>query len=215
MKLIGSVTSPYVRKVRIVMAEKKLDYQLILEDVWAANTTIGASNPLGKVPCLIMEGGEAVFDSRVIVEYLDILSPVGRLIPAQGRERAEVKTWEALADGLLDAAILARLEAHWPGRNAEQRCDAWIARQQGKIDAALKAMSIGLGDKAFCSGIHFSLSDVAVGCALGYLDFRFSELNWREHYPNLAKLQEKLAQRASFVETHPDRDPEPKLPLPQ
>jgi glutathione S-transferase len=211
MKLIGSATSPYVRKVRIVMSEKKLDYQLVLEDVWAANTTIGASNPLGKVPCLVLEGGEAVFDSRVIVEYLDTLSPVGKLIPAQGRERAEVKTWEALADGLLDAAILARLEATWPGRSAAQRCDAWIERQTDKINASLKAMSTGLADKAFCSGVHYSLSDVAVGCALAYLDFRFAEINWREPYPNLAKLQEKLVQRPSFVESHPDRDLEQKV----
>jgi glutathione S-transferase len=203
MKLIGSATSPYVRKVRIVMAEKKLDFQFILEDVWAANTTITASNPLGKVPCLVMEGGEAVFDSRVIVEYLDTLSPVGKLIPTQGRERAEVKTWEALADGLVDAAILARLEATWSGRSAKQRSDAWIDRQMGKIDATLKAMSTGLGDKSFCSGIHFSLSDVAVGCALGYLDLRFTQINWREMYPNLAKLQDKLMQRASFAETVP------------
>ncbi|MGA8785460.1 MAG: glutathione S-transferase C-terminal domain-containing protein [Polaromonas sp.] len=201
MKLIGSATSPYVRKVRIVMAEKKLDYQLIMEDVWAANSTITTSNPLGKVPCLVMEGGEAVFDSRVIVEYLDTLSPVGKLIPPQGRERAEVKTWEALADGVLDAALLARLEATWAGRSASQRCDAWIERQMSKIDAALKAMSTGLGDKAFCSGIHFSLSDVAVGCALGYLDFRFPEVNWRDAHPNLARLQEKLVQRPSFAET--------------
>jgi len=203
MKLIGSATSPYVRKVRIVMAEKKLDFQFILEDVWAANTTITASNPLGKVPCLVMEGGEAVFDSRVIVEYLDTLSPVGKLIPTQGRERAEVKTWEALADGLVDAAILARLEATWSGRNPKQRSDAWIDRQMGKIDATLKAMSTGLGDKAFCSGIHFSLSDVAVGCALGYLDLRFTQINWRELYPNLARLQDKLMQRPSFAETIP------------
>ncbi|MBW8720388.1 MAG: glutathione S-transferase N-terminal domain-containing protein [Polaromonas sp.] len=203
MKLIGSATSPYVRKVRIVMAEKKLDFQFILEDVWAANTTITASNPLGKVPCLVMEGGEAVFDSRVIVEYLDTLSPVGKLIPTQGRERAEVKTWEALADGLLDAAILARLEASWSGRAAKQRSDAWIDRQMGKIDATIKAMSTGLGEKPFCSGIHFSLSDVAVGCALGYLDFRFTQINWREMYPNLARLQDKLMQRASFAETIP------------
>ena len=203
MKLIGSATSPYVRKVRIVMAEKKLDYQMVLEDVWAANTTITASNPLGKVPCLVMEGGEAVFDSRVIVEYLDTLSPVGKLIPTQGRERAEVKTWEALADGLVDAAILARLEATWSGRSAHERSDAWIQRQMGKIEACLKAMSTGLGEKAFCSGIHFSLSDVAVGCALGYLDLRFAQVNWRESYPNLAKLQEKLVQRPSFMETQP------------
>lgn len=200
MKLIGSATSPYVRKVRIVMAEKKLDYQFVPDDVWAEDSTISTSNPLGKVPCLIMEGGEAVFDSRVIVEYLDTLSPVGKLIPAQGRERAEVKTWEALADGVMDAALLARLEATWAGRSASERCAAWIARQRGKIDQALKAMSTGLGEKAYCSGIHFSLSDVAVGCALGYLDLRFPEIAWREAHPNLAKLQEKLVQRPSFTD---------------
>jgi glutathione S-transferase len=203
MKLIGAITSPYVRKVRIVMAEKKLDYQFVQEDVWSADTTIGASNPLGKVPCLVMEGGEAVFDSRVIVEYLDGLSPVGKLIPPSGRERAEVKTWEALADGVLDAAILARLEATWPHRSAEQRSQAWIDRQLGKIHAALKSMSQGLGDKPFCSGIHFSLSDVAVGCALGYLDFRFPVIGWRSDFPNLAKLSEKLAQRQSFIDSKP------------
>ena len=201
MKLIGSATSPYVRKVRIVMAEKKLDYQFVLEDVWAQNSTMSASNPLGKVPCLVMEAGEAIFDSRVIVEYLDTLSPVGKLIPVQGRERAEVKTWEALADGVMDAALLARLEATWAGRAAGQRSDAWIARQMDKIDKALQAMNKGLGEKAYCSGVHFSLSDVAVGCALDYLDFRFAEIDWRKTHPKLAKLQEKLTQRPSFVET--------------
>ncbi len=204
MKLIGAIPSPYVRKVRVVMAEKKLDYHFILEDVWSADTQIATSNPLGKVPCLVMEGGEAVFDSRVIVEYLDTLSPVGKLIPTQGRERAEVKTWEALADGLLDAAILARLESTWPGRTDQQRSNAWIDRQMAKIDASLKSMSQGLGDKPFCSGIHFSLSDVAVGCALGYLDFRFPVIDWRTAHPNLARLAEKLNQRPSFVDTKPD-----------
>jgi glutathione S-transferase len=203
MKLIGSYSSPYVRKVRAVMAEKKLDYDFVTEDVWAATTTIAQSNPLGKVPCLVMEGGEALFDSRVIVEYLDTLSPVGKLIPASGRERAEVKTWEALADGIMDAAILARLEAVWAGRAAGERSQAWIDRQMGKIDEVLVAMAKALGEKSFCSGIHLSLSDIAVGCALGYLDFRFPDVQWRAAHPNLAKLQDKLAQRQSFIDTFP------------
>ncbi len=203
MKLIGAVTSPYARKVRVVMAEKKLDYQFILEDVWAATTTIASSNPLGKVPCLIMEGGEALFDSRVIVEYLDTLSPVGKLIPTVGRERAEVKTWEALADGLCDAAILVRLERTWAGRKARERSEAWIERQMGKVHGSVKAMSQGLGERAFCTGTHFSLADVAVGCALGYLDLRFPEISWRDDYANLAKLSEKLSTRTSFIDTKP------------
>lgn len=203
MKLIGSSTSPYVRKVRVVLAEKKLDCDFVREDVWAAQTTISESNPLGKVPCLIMEGAEALFDSRVIVEYLDTLSPVGKLIPTQGRDRAEVKTWEALADGVLDASILARLEATWGGRADTQRSQAWIDRQMAKVQAALKAMSQGLGEKPFCGGIHLSLADISVGCALGYLDFRFPEINWRTDHPNLLKLHDKLMLRPSFMETQP------------
>lgn len=203
MKLLGSTSSPYVRKVRVVMAEKKLDYAFVAEDVWSADTTISESNPLGKVPCLIMEGAEALFDSRVIVEYLDTLSPVGKLIPAVGRERAEIKTWEALADGLMDAAILARLEATWGGRTKAQRSQVWIDRQLGKVNATLKAMSHGLGEKPFCGGIHFSLADVAVGCALGYVDFRFPQIDWRGEYPNLVRLHDKLMQRASFADTMP------------
>jgi glutathione S-transferase len=202
MKLIGSLTSPYVRKVRIVMAEKRLDYQLELEDVWGSDRIL-ACNPLGKVPCLVMEGGEAVFDSRVIVEYVDTLSPVGKLIPDRGRERAEVRTWEALGDGVLDAAILARLENTWAGRTEGQRSPVWVDRQMKKVHASLAAMSKGLGDKPFCSGIHFSLSDIAVGCALGYLDFRFAQIDWRGQHPNLARLYEKLVQRQSFVDTAP------------
>lgn len=203
MKLIGSTSSPYVRKVRIVMAEKKLDYQHVTENVWAADTTISATNPLGKVPCLVIEAAEALFDSRVIVEYLDTLSPVGKLIPGVGRERAEVKTWEALADGVLDAAILARLEATWDGRSTAQRSQAWIDRQMGKIDTSLKAMARGLAEKPYCFGIHMSLADIAVGCALGYLDFRFPQIAWRAEHANLVKLQDKLMARASFADTAP------------
>jgi glutathione S-transferase len=202
MKLIGALTSPYVRKVRVVLAEKKLDYQLVLEDVWTTEAVVHA-NPLNKVPCLVMEGGEAVFDSRVIVEYVDTLSPVQRLIPSNGRERAEVRTWEALADGVLDAAILARLEQTWPHRSAEQRSDAWVQRQLGKVDAALAAFAKGLGDKPWCTGIHLSLADIAVGCALGYLDFRFPQIDWRTPHPNLTRLHEKLMQRQSFIDTAP------------
>jgi len=201
MKLIGSLTSPYVRKVRVVMAEKKLDYQLVLEDVWNTDNVI-KSNPLGKVPCLVMEGGEAVFDSRVIVEYVDTLSPVGKLIPPSGRERVEVRTWEALADGVCDAALLARMEATWAPRG-EARCQAWIDRQLMHVGAALKAMSLGLGDKPWCNGNHFTLADVAVGVALGYLDFRFPQIPWRNDHPNLTRLADKLATRPSFSDTVP------------
>src|SRR3546814_428618 len=127
MKLIGSLTSPYVRKVRVVMAEKKLEYEFVLENVWAENTQIQAYNPLGKVPCLLMDDNGSLFDSRVIVEYLDTLSPVGRLIPQQGRDRAATKCWEAIADCVLDAAVDNNLET--TQHPAELRRRQWFDRQ--------------------------------------------------------------------------------------
>jgi glutathione S-transferase len=201
MKLIGSLTSPYVRKVRVVMAEKKLDYRFVLEDVWGGDEML-KFNPLGKVPCLVMDGSEAIFDSRVIVEYLETLSPVGRLIPPAGRDRAEVRTWEALADGVCDALLLARLEANWGPREGA-RCQAWIDRQLSRVTSGVQAMSRGLGDKPWCNGKQFTLADVAVGCALAYLDFRFEQIAWRADHLNLAKLADKLAARQSFIDTLP------------
>jgi glutathione S-transferase len=202
MKLIGSLTSPYARKVRIVMAEKKLDYQHELQDVWASDAIL-QSNPLGKVPCLVLPGGETLFDSRVIVEYLDTRSPVSRLIPEGSRERIEVRTWEALADGVLDAAVLARLEQTWSGRTAEQRCQAWIDRQLEKITGSTAAISTGLAETPWCTGIHLTLADIAVGCALDYVSFRFPHILWREQHLNLARLADKLNARQSFIDTRP------------
>lgn len=201
MKLIGSLTSPYVRKVRIVFFEKKVDVDLEIENVWAADTKITHYNPLGKVPCLLLDDGEAIYDSRVIAEYVDTLSPVGRLIPTESRERATVKTWEALADGIKDAGILARLEATL--RPPERQSPVWVDRQIGKMKAALEQMSRKLGDNAWCHGNQMTLADIAVGCALGYLLFRFPNIAWQAQYPNLDALYQKLAQRPSFIETAP------------
>lgn len=200
MKLIASLTSPYVRKVRIVMADKKLDYELQLENVWAPDTKAAQYNPLGKVPCLINDDDTPLYDSRVIVEYLDTLSPVSHLIPKTGRERAIVKCWEALADGTLDAAIIIVKELQRP---AEQQSQEWIDRQYGKIHAALAAMENDLGTQSYCMGVGYSLADVAVGVLLGYLDFRFPQISWRDNAPNLARLYAKLSLRQSFIDTVP------------
>ena len=201
MKLIGSVTSAYVRKARVVLAEKKLDYQFELENVWAPETNIASSNPLGKVPCLVMEDGSTMYDSRVIAEYLDTLTPVCKLLPANSRDRANVKVWEALADGVLDAAVLAFLERTW--RPAGQQSQAWFDRQMGKVHAGLAVMSENLGEQPFCMGIHYTLADVAVGCTLGWLAFRFPDIAWRDTCPNLARLFDKLSERPSFKDTVP------------
>lgn len=201
MKLIGSLTSPYVRKVRIVFLEKKVAVDLELENVWAADSKIAHNNPLGKVPCLLLDDGEVIYDSSVIAEYADTLSPVGKLIPTGSRERATVKTWETLADGVEDAGILARLEATL--RPPEQQSPAWIERQMGKIHTSLGQMSRNLGENAWCQGNQMTLADIAVGCALGYLLFRFPNIAWQAQYPNLDALYQKLMQRPSFAETAP------------
>ncbi|MYM40451.1 glutathione S-transferase N-terminal domain-containing protein [Duganella qianjiadongensis] len=201
MKLIGSLASPYVRKVRVVLAEKKLDYQFVLENVWAADTTIDQLNPLGKVPSLIMEDGDVLIDSRVMVEYLDTLTPVCKLLPPNGRERADIKCWEALADGVLDAAILVRLER--TQRPPELQSEQWIERQMRKVHKGLEVVAARLGESPYCAGIHYSLADVAVGCMLGWLSFRFPEIDWRGSHPNLARLYDKLSERQSFKDTIP------------
>ncbi len=200
MKLIGSLTSPYVRKVRVALAEKRIDYEMQVDLPWNEDTKVPEYNPLGKVPVLLLDDGTSLFDSRVIVEYLDTVTPLGRLIPEGNRERTLVKRWEALADGISDAAAATVIETRRP---AKLQSKDWIARQRGKIDSGLKAVSIELGEKSWCSGDAYNLSDIAVGCALGFLDLRLPEIDWRASSPNLEKLYTKLMQRASFKDTVP------------
>ena len=200
MKLVGSYTSPYVRKTRVVLAEKKIDYEFVIDSPWTDSSGVPDLNPLGKIPVLVLDDDTCLFDSRVIVEYLDGVAPNNKLLPAPARERALVKRWEALADGLIDAAVAILLE----GRRADgERSEGWIARQQLKIERALAALAADLGDDAWCHGTAISLADIAVGCALGYLDFRQPALDWRGTHANLARLQDKLLQRASFSDTVP------------
>lgn len=200
MKLIGSLTSPYVRKIRIVLAEKKIDYDLVLDSPWGAGNSVTAINPLGKIPVLVLDDETTVFDSRVIAEYLDTVAPNNRLIPASGRERISVKRWEALADGVLDAAVAAFIESKRPDG---ERSSSWIERQRGKILTASQAMSDEIGSQPWCHGSTMSLADIAVGCALGYVSFRLGDIAWGAQYPNLAHLYGKLMQRPAFADTVP------------
>jgi glutathione S-transferase len=200
LKLFSASTSPFARKVRIALAEKKIDYELVETSAWDAQSPVHAVNPLGKVPVLSLDDGTHIFDSRVIVEYIDSVSPVSRLIPEPTRQRIAVRTWEALADGVSEALLLCVLEGRRP---APRRDAGWIARQRGKIDAGVAAMSAELAEGAWCNGEAYTLADIATGCALGYLHFRLPELDWRDRYPNLGKLAEKLAKRQAFMETAP------------
>ena len=200
MKLIASSTSPYVRKVRIALVEKKIEYQLLEMSPWAPDNPVHEWSPLGKLPVLVLDDGTRLFDSRVIVEYLDTVSPVSRLIPAPSRQRIAVKRWEALADGVSDAASSIVLERRRPAR---QQSGEWIARQKQKMTAGIAELSAELADKAWCNGEGYSLADIAAGCALGYLDLRHGEIDWRTDYSNLARLAEKLDKRPSFQDTAP------------
>lgn len=200
LKLVGSSASPFARKARIVAAEKRIEYTWEVRNPWAADATVSDLNPLGKVPVLVLDDGTALYDSRVICEFLDGASPIGKLVPAGNRERIEVRRWEALADGVVDAAALARQESQRP---THERSASWSERQMTKVARGLDALESQLGARAFCCGNNFTLADIAVGCCLGWLDFRYPSLDWREDRPNLARLAAKLVERPSFADTVP------------
>jgi glutathione S-transferase len=200
MKLIGSLTSPFVRKVRIVAAEKHIDYDFVVDIPWNEDTQVPQYNPLGKVPVWVLDDGKTLFDSRVIVEYLDGVSPAGHVLPKDQRQRIAVKRWEALADGVTDAAAAIFLEKKRP---AAKQDPAWIERQMDKVRAGLQAMSNDLGMQNFCTGEFFTLADICVGCCLGYLEFRFPDYEWRREQPNLSELYDRLVQRPPFKDTAP------------
>lgn len=200
MKLIGTHTSPYVRKTRVVLAEKKIDYDFVLESPWEPGSSVPNYNPLGKVPVLVLDDDSTLFDSRVICEYLDNAAPNNKLLPQPNRERIQVKRWEAVADGICDAAVNIVLERKRP---AAAQDSAWVARQWQKVERGVKLMAEDLGDDPWCHGNGLTLADLATGVALGYLSFRLAEFDWRTPYPNLAKLYDKLLARVSFADTVP------------
>jgi glutathione S-transferase len=200
LKLVSSPTSPYARKVRIALAEKKIEYEVEQTSPWEGDNPVHAYNPLGKLPVLVLDDGTCLFDSRVIVEYLDSVSPVSRLIPEPARQRIVVRRFEALGDGVCDATGLVVVEKRRPSR---QQSPEWIERQQRKIAAGVEEFARELSDKQWCNGEAYSLADIATGCALGYLDLRYPELDWRGRYDNLARLAERLDKRPSFADTRP------------
>ncbi len=200
MKLLASLTSPYARKIRVVLMEKRIEVDLVEENVWAADTKVGLHNPLTKVPVLVLDDGTSLYDSRVIAEFLDGISPVTRLIPEGGRDRAMVKRLEALGDGITDAGIAIFLERK---RDANQQGTDWITRQMGKVESGIAAVARELGDRKFCQGENMNLGDISVACGLLWLEFRMPEIKWRETYPNLRSWVERLEARTSFTETKP------------
>ena len=201
MKLLSSTASPYTRKVRIVLAEKKIECELEPVDVNPPQNPVNTHNPLGKIPTLILDDGSALYDSRVIVEFLDGKSPISRLIPEELRDRVAVQRWEALADGVLDAGLLVRYESL---RDQKEQSKGWTDKQIGRMQRGMTLMASELGERSWCHAERYSLADIAVGCCLGWLDFRKpGGVNWLADYPGLAKHYEKLMTRAAFADTKP------------
>ncbi len=198
VKLLGSHASPYARKVRAFAVEKGVELPFEVANPMADDSRVPAFNPLGKVPVLVLGDGRSLYDSRVIVDYLDGFGHGAPLIPAA--DRIEVRRLEALADGVLDAGVLIRLESLRPGA---ERSAAWIERQSDKVRRGLAALAADLGDREWYVAGRLTLADIACGACLGWLSFRLPQFGWAAEHPVLARLMQQLAPRPSFATTEP------------
>lgn len=200
MKLLASLTSPYARKIRILLAEKNLPFELVVDSPWEANTQVPEVNPLGKVPALVLDSGEVFFDSPVIAGYLETLDAAPVLLPSGGIERVRVRQTEALADGVLDAAVSAFLESRRP---EAQQSAASIERQFDKIRRSLDELERRANGRTWLDGDAMQLGDITVGIAMAYLELRLPQVDWRGGRPALSTLADRLFARPSFTATVP------------
>lgn len=200
MKLISATPSPYARKVRIALAEKGIAFELHTEVPWNDDTSLPHFNPLEKLPVLIPDRGEPLFQSSYILEWLERRHPEPPLLPRDDDGILAAKRLEVIADGVCDAVILIMFERMRPQGG---QSEAWIGRQRRKIDGGIAALADAVGTRRFAVGERFGLADIAIGSVLGYLGVRFPEKNWRGEYPALAAYAEALFARPSFAETLP------------
>jgi glutathione S-transferase len=201
MKLLAALISPYTRKVRVVLAEKKIECEMQIVDVVPADNPVNAHNPLGKIPTLLLDDGTALYDSRVIVEFLDSVSPISRLIPDDNRERVAVRRWEALADGVLDAGLLVRYESI---RDKKEQSKAWSDKQLARMQRGMAQIAEDLGERTYCRADRYSLADIAVACCTGWLDFRKpGGIDWRKDYPAVARHYDKMMERPAVADSVP------------
>lgn len=200
MQLIASLTSPYARKIRVLLLEKGLPFAMLTDNPHEANSAVSKVNPLGKVPALIADDGRCWFDSPVIAEYLETLSASPYFLPSDRLGAVEVKQIEALADGVLDAGVLVLLEGRRP---AAQQSEAWCTRHWSKVEAGLAALEARIAGRDWFVGGSISLADIAVGCMWGWLDYRFPQAGVKAKYPALREWGDKILARPSFVQTQP------------
>ena len=206
LQLLNSPTSPYVRKVRVLLLETGLENHVELVDTQVTpikpNDDLNATNPIGKVPAMLTDDGLSLFGSPVICEYLDSLHSGAKMFPEIGNSRWRALRGQALGDGLLDAAILGRYESTL--RPPEKLWQDWLDAQMGKIDRSLDAMD---AEAKELEGI-VDIGTITIACALGYLDFRYDQINWRSERYNLSAWFENFFLRPSMVATvAPSSDP--------
>ena len=198
-KLISATPSPYARKVRIALAEKCLPFELLTEVPWDSTTSTPRYNPLEKLPVLLLPDGASVYESSYILQYLELKHPQPPLLPQDIDGKLAARKLEVLCDGVCDAVVLSLFEKKRAGGGSSE----WLARQRRKIDGGVAEMAKIVGLRQWATGEGFSLGDIAVGTAVGYLSVRFQELPWRTLYPGLALLSDRLEQRPSFQNSVP------------
>ena len=208
MRLVIASPSPYARKARVVLNEKAIDHEIVMDLPWALGTVAPANNPLGKIPILLLDDGEAIHDSSVIVQYLELVHPEPPLLPADPMGRLEHRKIEVLADGICDAIVLTALEGN---REPELRSVDWVERQRAKIVAGLERLSALLGDKDWFLDDRMGIADIASACALGYIGVRAGSIEWRDKHPNLAAFSDRMEARPSFKISVPYSQPIPRF----
>ena len=200
MKLITATPSPYARKVRVVLREKNIDCEEIIDIPWNKDTLTKDLNPIGKIPILLQDEMAPLYDSKVIIQYLEYLKQELRMYPLDPKDNISARLIEATFDGVCDAVVLVFLEN---SRNKNLRSNDWVKRQEKKIYKGIEYLSGDLRNKNYFIGNGFSIADVCGISCLEYLDLRFSKFNWRREYPNLENYWHIHRDRKSFLETKP------------
>lgn len=200
MKLIGSYTSPYVRKISVMLLEKGIAFDFVNDPPANAGSKVTQFNPLGKVPALVTDEGEVFFDSPIIVQFIELLNVSPTLLPWQPLEALRVRQIEALADGVTDAAVALVLESK---RDADKRNQEWVIRQREKLLRGLDVLELHAKNRTLLNGESLNVADIAVACCIGYLNFRRVAPGWCVEHPTLISLVERLFQRESFARTTP------------
>lgn len=199
-RLISATPSPYARKVRIQLVEKGIPFELVTEVPWNTDTVTPQFNPLEKLPVLICDDGETVYESRFVNEWVELMHPDPPLTPPDREGIIATKRFEVLSDGACDACVLVFIER---AREEAKRSEDWAARQMRKAVGGLAEISRRLDDNEHCVGGRFGLADIAVGSLLGWLAVRFPDMPWRRRHPNLSALSDRLEARPSFAASAP------------